>query len=477
MKWFKAMDIPDFSSITVLVVGDVMLDCYWMGDSDCLSPEAPVPVVHKVVEEQRAGGAANTAMNARALGCQVILLGIVGQDANGETLKHLLQQHKVETHFVTDAQMPTITKTRVLSRQQQLLRIDDEQNFSPESAAALAQQYLELLAQVDVVILSDYGKQTLSDPVLLIQAARQQHCLVCVDPKRKDWSAYRGASLLTPNQNEFAQAVGDGNVQWRHQAAKKALRDFDLEAILLTEGASGMTLVTADSAPQHLPAVAREVFDITGAGDTVIAVMAAALAASLSLEQAMRLSNLAASISVTKLGASTVTLQELRLLLRSAGMPGEDLISLTELQQQLGKCRQQQQRIVMTNGCFDILHAGHVDYLAKAKQYGDCLVVALNDDASVARLKGAGRPVNSLAHRAKVLSALAVVDWVIAFSEDSPENLVQALSPDILVKGSDYANQPVAGAEWLQAHGGELKFIEVLAGMSTSQLIQQIKHQ
>ncbi len=470
--------IPPFDKARVLVVGDVMLDRYWHGGTSRISPEAPVPVVHVSQSEERAGGAANVALNIAALGAQTRLLGVTGDDEPAALLEALLQGAGIDCRFQKISDTPTVTKLRVISRHQQLIRLDFEDGFDAIDVAAQMVQYREQLQHCDVVVLSDYGKGTLADVGQLIALAREAGKPVLVDPKTDDFSYYRGATVITPNMAEFELVAGPcEDEQALIDKSAALLAEHDLEALLVTRGEHGMTLLRRDQPEFHLPTQAREVFDVTGAGDTVISVMAAALAAGEDMRAATALANLAAGIVVGKLGTASVSVPELRrtvLLGQDAGF-GE--MNKQQLQLAVADARSHGERIVMTNGCFDILHAGHVLYLNQARRLGDRLIVAVNDDDSVRRLKGEGRPVNPLDRRMTVLAALESVDWVVAFAEDTPEQLICDIEPDLLVKGGDYRPEEIAGHDCVKRAGGDVIVLDYAEGCSTSELIETIKQQ
>lgn len=469
--------VPDFAAARVLVVGDLMLDRYWHGDTSRISPEAPVPVVRVDEVEERAGGAGNVALNIAALGGRVEVLGLTGDDEAAEALAARLTRSGVRCGFVRLRAGRTITKLRVMSRHQQLIRLDFEDGFPGHEPGALAERFGAALADgADVVVLSDYGKGTLRDPQALIRAARAAGRPVLVDPKGTDFARYRGATLITPNQAEFEAVAGRCRDEGHLVERAERLRDeLALEALLVTRSEKGMTLLRAGHPPLHLPARAREVFDVTGAGDTVIAVLAAALAAGEELAEATALANLAAGIVVAKLGTATVSVAELRQAMREPGASERGVVDEERLLRLVREARAHGERVVMTNGCFDILHAGHVHYLAQAAGYGDRLVVAVNDDGSVRRLKGAERPINSLAQRMAVLAALGSVDWVVPFAEDTPERLICRVLPDVLVKGGDYQPEQIAGGGCVRAAGGEVVVLGFVDGCSTSGIVQRIK--
>ncbi len=467
------MIVPDFSPASVLVVGDVMLDRYWYGDTSRVSPEAPVPVVHVQEIEERAGGAGNVALNVAALGGRAALVGMTGEDEAADRLQALLAEAGVRCRFQRDPRYPTVTKLRVVSRHQQLIRLDFEQGFHALAPEPLLGEMEALLPKAGALVLSDYGKGALSPTAPFIERARAAGVPVLVDPKRADFSHYRGASLITPNRDEFEAVVGPcSDDAALVERGLRLMERCDIGALLITRGEEGMTLLEAGRDPVHLPTQALEVFDVTGAGDTVIAVMAAALALGKDLRNAMRLANLAAGVVVGKLGTATVTPAELQAAWdHHTGVPC-GVMDEARLLRAVERARAVGETIVMTNGVFDILHAGHVRYLREAAGLGDRLVVAVNDDASVRRLKGVQRPVNALAHRMEVLAALGMVDWVVPFSEDTPERLICAVRPDVLVKGGDYRVDEIAGRQC----AGQTRVLPFAEGHSTSGLIDRIKN-
>jgi len=470
--------IPPFDQARVLVAGDVMLDRYWHGATSRISPEAPVPVVHVGQTEERAGGAANVALNIAALGAQIRLLGVTGDDEPAGLLETLLSGAGIDCHFQKIADTPTVTKLRVISRHQQLIRLDFEDGFDAIDGPALMESYRQGLDHCDVVVLSDYGKGTLADIESLIGLARAAGKAVLIDPKALDFSRYKGATLITPNMAEFEVVAGScASEQDLIEKGNNLLEQHDLDALLVTRGEHGMTLLSRGAPEFHLPTQAREVFDVTGAGDTVISVLAAALAAGEGLPAATALANLAAGIVVGKLGTASVSVPELRRTAQHGQDAGFGEMNAEQLQIAVEDARSHGERIVMTNGCFDILHAGHVAYLAEARRLGDRLIVAVNDDDSVKRLKGAGRPVNTLDRRMIVLAALESVDWVVPFSEDTPGQLICKIGPDLLVKGGDYQPEDIAGYDCVKQRGGDVVVLGFEDGCSTSDIIDTIRQQ
>jgi D-beta-D-heptose 7-phosphate kinase/D-beta-D-heptose 1-phosphate adenosyltransferase len=467
----------------VLVVGDLILDRYVAGEVERISPEAPIPVLHARSAEDRLGGAGNVAANLRAMEAEVDVVGVRGDDGRGLRMLEMLAEIGAEASGVlADAARPTTEKTRMLGGVQQMLRVDWEVT-RPIDAALAARLTAELEARVErarAVVLSDYGKGLLTDLVLAktIALARAHGVPVLVDPKGSDYSRYRGATLVTPNRREAEEALGRRIADLAELPAAGAdlIRAADLAAAVITLGAQGMFLLRADGRSIHVPTVAREVFDVTGAGDTVISHLALGLAAGLDLEACVHLANHAAGIVVGKPGAASVTRAELAASFddHARGAPASaKVVQGAALDRLLERWRGK--RIVMTNGCFDILHAGHVEYLRFARSKGDLLIVALNDDASVRRLKGPGRPVNPLADRMAVVAALEMVDAVTSFGEDTPEKIVPRVNPTVLVKGEDWRDKGVVGREWVESHGGEVCFAPLVSGRSTSAILERMR--
>lgn len=470
--------LPTFENATVLVIGDLMLDRYWHGGSSRISPEAPVQVVNVNQIEERPGGAGNVALNIASLGSKCQLIGITGQDEAAESLKTRLAAAGVNCDFKQVKELPTITKLRVISRQQQLIRLDFEESFKGRGTHALLEKMETQIKGCGAVILSDYAKGTLDNVQPLIEVARKHKVPVLVDPKGTDFARYKGASLVTPNLSEFEAVVGHcEDEQMLVDKGNQLLKQHQWDALLVTRGEQGMTLLRPDQPELHLPAIAREVFDVTGAGDTVIGTLASALAAGSPIEHAVFLANTAAGIVVVKLGTATVSAHELRRKLRSQGTSGTGTMNQQQLKIAIDEAKAHGETIVMTNGCFDILHAGHVAYLQQAKALGNRLIVAVNSDQSVQQLKGPGRPVNPCDRRMSVLAALGSVDWVVEFSEETPERLISEILPDILVKGGDYKVEEIAGSKQVMANGGSVEILQFVDGVSTTKIIESINQQ
>lgn len=483
-------DISVFKHLSdkkILVVGDIMLDRYWQGDSQRISPEAPVPVVKIVELDDKIGGAANVARNIAHLDGQVTLMGIVGDDENADLIEKILKQENIASALVRQKDQPTITKLRVISRHQQVVRLDFEQPFYKAHAIALNEAFMAAIKEHDLVVFSDYNKGSLQLITEMISYARENGKMVLVDPKSNDLSIYRGANVVTPNKAEFIQAGGQTESEESiAQSAREFMTRCDIESILLTRSEQGMSAITHND-KTDMPAQVREVSDVTGAGDTVIATLSVMMAAGLELKDAAQVANLAAGVVVGKLGAATVSPEELYKAANKEFFsdtnqhyqaPFEDVMQHIEFAKLAGE------KIVFTNGCFDILHAGHVHYLEQAKALGDRLVVGLNSDESVKRLKGETRPVNALEQRATVLTGLASVDWVIPFGElngdqydDTPHHLIDRVKPHVLVKGGDYTIDTIVGADIVQANGGQVAVIDFVDGCSTTRIIEKIQDQ
>lgn len=473
--------IPDFSQAKILVVGDLMLDRYWHGPTSRISPEAPVPVVKIEESEERAGGAGNVALNIAALNGLPSLLGITGQDEAAQILKNQLTPYGVDCQFVELAGCTTITKLRVLSRHQQLIRLDFEDAFSQnkepiESTKLLLNVFAEKMPQHEVILFSDYQKGTLAQLPELIRLARAENKKIIIDPKGSDFSIYRGATLLTPNLSELEVIVGTcQSDEQLVEKAEKLRQELELDALLVTRSEKGMTLLQAGKTAVHLPTRARDVYDVTGAGDTVIATLAASIAAGMNMVDAVKLANLAASVVVGKVGTATVTVHELRAAMRQLSDVEQGIVAEERLITLVKDARNHGEKVIMTNGCFDILHAGHVTYLEQAKSLGDRLIVAVNDDDSVKRIKGPERPVNTMTRRMQVLAGLSCVDWVVPFYEDTPTRLICDVAPSALVKGGDNNPDDIPGGQCVREQGGEVLVMEYVDNCSTTGLIRSIR--
>ncbi|HWI40456.1 MAG TPA: bifunctional D-glycero-beta-D-manno-heptose-7-phosphate kinase/D-glycero-beta-D-manno-heptose 1-phosphate adenylyltransferase HldE [Verrucomicrobiae bacterium] len=467
--------------LRVFVIGDIMLDEYLFGRTERISPEAPVQVVEVTREEMRLGGAGNVVRGLRALGCCVSFCSVVGDDTGGRGVESLLAETGVSADgLYRDPSRPTSRKTRVISAHQQIVRIDRE---TRDPLPAAAEEALMRLAEREIpassiVLVSDYGKGVLTGRVLaaVFAAAAAAGVPVVVDPKGTDYSRYRGAAVLTPNRRETEAASGisirdEGSLA---AAAARVMETTSLPALLVTRSEEGMSLFIRGDAALHLPTAAREVYDVTGAGDTVISVLACALAGGLPLPQAAALANVAAGVAVTKLGASTVSPQSILSALLPPDSAEAKIHSAEVIQRLAQEEREAGRRIVFTNGCFDLLHAGHVKYLQKARALGDLLILGLNSDASVRRLKGESRPLITQEERAHLLASLMCVDYVVIFEEDTPIELIRRVRPDILAKGADYTREGVVGHDLVSSYGGRVELVELVEGRSTTGIIEKI---
>jgi D-beta-D-heptose 7-phosphate kinase/D-beta-D-heptose 1-phosphate adenosyltransferase len=475
-----------FGQLKVLVVGDIMLDRYIHGDVDRISPEAPVPVLRHARRYERAGGAANVAMNLAGLGCQTFLAGFWGSDAEQAELAAILKQAGIDTVGVVSSSLPTISKTRIVGRMQQLLRLDIESRDEPP---AIESQYLqeratELVAKVHAVVLSDYAKGALSIELCeaVIRAARSAGVPVLADPKTPDFSKYTGATTVCPNLGELAAATGipAHHTEALLAAGQALVTEHDLKFLTVTMSEKGISVLRPTSSGNagiyHSPARAREVFDVSGAGDTVIATLAACLAGGLQIETSVELANLAAGIVVGKVGTVPIAAHELvAILTPSSGLSaGEKILDLERVKSRVAEWRASGETIVFTNGCFDLLHVGHITLLEDCRRFGSKLVLGLNADASVCRLKGPSRPIVSERERARVMAALAAVDAVVLFEEDTPLELIRALKPNVLVKGGDYTIETVVGHEDVIAAGGRVEIIPTVEGFSTTNIVKKL---
>ena len=433
--------LPEFERAGVMVVGDVMLDRYWYGPTSRISPEAPVPVVKVNTIEERPGGAANVAMNIASLGANARLVGLTGIDDAARALSKSLADVNVKCDFVSVPTHPTITKLRVLSRNQQLIRLDFEEGFEGVDPQPLHERINQALSSIGALVLSDYAKGALASVQQMIQLARKAGVPVLIDPKGTDFERYRGATLLTPNLSEFEAVVGKCKTEEEIvERGMKLIADYELSALLVTRSEQGMSLLAGNS-----------------------------------LEEACFFANAAAGVVVGKLGTSTVSPIELENAVRGRADTGFGVMTEEELKLAVAAARKRGEKVVMTNGVFDILHAGHVSYLANARKLGDRLIVAVNSDASTKRLKGDSRPVNPLEQRMIVLGALEAVDWVVSFEEDTPQRLIAGILPDLLVKGGDYKPEEIAGSKEVWANGGEVLVLNFEDGCSTTNIIKKIQ--
>lgn len=466
----------DFSKAKILVVGDVMLDQYWSGSTQRISPEAPVPVVKVQNDETRLGGAANVALNLKALGANVELAAVIGEDEAGSIIQNLLTEKEIPTQFHFGEQ-PTIRKLRILSRHQQLIRMDFEEPLANNTAEEFAASVSRLVEQFDLVIFSDYAKGSLTYIEQMIQACNEKAVKSFIDPKGDCYRKYVGATLIKPNQSEFCQVAGDfTDTSDLAIKASNLIDDLQLKHLLITRSEEGMALFSPEQEPYFLATQAQDVYDVTGAGDTVIATIGVAYANGYSLKDALHFANIAAGIVVAKVGTATASLAELTDKLHlSQRHQGYVAPSQQELKQLIQQAQKQGQKVVFTNGCFDILHSGHVRYLDEAAKQGDKLIIAVNSDESVQQLKGPTRPIVPLQSRMELLASLNCVDWVIPFSEETPRDLICYLEPDVLVKGGDYQPHEIAGCDCVWDKGGKVEILSFWDGFSTTQIVERIQ--
>ncbi len=442
----------------ITVIGDVMIDWYLHGESSRISPEAPVPVVNFKESKFQLGGAANVANNLKHLEIEPFLIGAIGNDHFGSLLKEHLKAERIKFNLSTEKSFQTICKQRLMSSNQQLARIDYEKYFHGSKLTNLFNTFIKNIAKTDLIIVSDYGKGTIFNARKLIQSAKKLKKKILIDPKGKDFTKYKGANLITPNKSEFENIMGKvDSKRDLVNKAKKMLEHLNLESLIVTLGSEGMYVLTKSNKKitgDFINAYPQEVFDVSGAGDTTISALGAALSEGNDIFSAAEFANLAASISVSKLGTSTVSKDEVTSLEASKG--------------------NKEQVIVFTNGCFDIIHSGHLDLLKEARSYGDKLIVGLNSDKSISKLKGSDRPIIGQSERKKILSALKFVDEVIIFNEENPLKLIKKLKPSILVKGADYSKEQVVGGEFVESYGGEIKLVKLTKGKSSSKIINKL---
>ncbi len=442
----------------ITVIGDVMIDWYLHGESSRISPEAPVPVVKFKESKFQLGGAANVANNLKHLEIEPFLIGATGNDHFGSLLKEHLKAEKIKFNLTSEKSFQTICKQRLMSSNQQLARIDYEQYFHGSKLTNTFNTFIKNIAKTDLIIVSDYGKGTIFNARKLIQSAKKLKKKILIDPKGKDFTKYKGANLITPNKSEFENIMGKvGSKRDLANKAKKMLEHLNLESLIVTLGSEGMYVLKKSNKKiigDFINAYPQEVFDVSGAGDTTISALGAALSEGNDIFSAAEFANLAASISVSKLGTSTVSIEEVTSLETSKG--------------------NKEQVIVFTNGCFDIIHSGHLDLLKEARSYGDKLIVGLNSDKSISKLKGPERPIIGQSERKKILLALKYVDEVIIFNEENPLKLIKKLKPSILVKGADYTKEQVIGGKFVESYGGQIKLVKLAKGKSTSNIINKI---
>ena len=458
----------------ILIIGDVMLDEYWLGSSNRISPEAPVPVVKVEKKDFRVGGAGNVALNLCKFNPKVCLISTVGKDMDGKIIKKILNSKKIKFIFKEKSSCKTIKKLRIFTQNRQMIRLDFE-NKKENYELELNEQIKQQIRKSKLIILSDYGKGSLVNVKKIIKYAKLKSKEIIVDPKGSDFFKYSEASILTPNINEFTEVVG--KVKDQTELVKKAkilINKINLKGILITQGKEGMTFVSKKNVI-FKNSLAQDVFDVSGAGDTVIATFSAYLNMGKTLDEAMEKANIAASIVIKKLGTATANKQEIEKIYNKKNkiFDSKYLKSNSKILQTVNFLKSQNQKIILTNGCFDIIHLGHISLLEKAKKFGDYLIVALNSDRSVKNLKGKTRPINKVAARIKVLTALKCVDFVVVFNELTPLNIINIIRPDVLVKGGDYKIKNIIGSDIIKSNNGEVKIVKTVKGYSTTKLLQK----
>ncbi len=469
-------------AVRALVIGDLMLDEYLWGKTERISPEAPVQVVDIMNEDLRLGGAGNVINNLVTLGCRVHVAGVLGNGQDGDLLRGMLEEKQVDTAgLLFDPLRKTSRKTRILASHQQMMRIDREtrEPISAEQEQALSDYVRENADRFDVILISDYLKGVLTEGLLqqIISIGKDRGLPVVIDPKGNDYRKYRGATLLTPNrkETEVASRVAITDQESLRLAGRTLLESLDLETLVVTRSEEGISIFFRDGREVHLPTEAREVYDVTGAGDTVLSMIGVGLACGLAIDDAARMANLAAGIAVSKVGTSTVGVDEIREVFAHQFLEGDAKIKRRDILQRILETeRQRGKTIVFTNGCFDLLHVGHVKYLQQARRLGDLLVLGLNSDASIRRLKGPNRPLIGEQERAHILAALTCIDYVVIFDEDTPIELIRLLQPHILVKGGDYTPETVVGRDLVESYGGRVALIDLVDGRSTTNIIERI---
>ncbi|MFA5839932.1 MAG: D-glycero-beta-D-manno-heptose-7-phosphate kinase [Candidatus Margulisiibacteriota bacterium] len=473
--------IPRMQGKKVLVFGDLMLDEHIWSNVTRISPESPVPIADVQRITHVPGGCGNVAVNIAALGGYPYLIGIIGKDSSGSKLHKALKMAHVPTQYlIEDAERPTILKSRIIAGSQQVVRVDreDRTDISPELKNRIIKQLKQIIPLADAVIISDYGKGIVTEEIAqtIISLCKKKHTPVAVDPKGEDYSKYRNATIITPNQKEAALAsnIPIHILRDVHKAGKKLLKQTLADYILITRGKDGMSLFPKKTKELNIPTLAREVFDITGAGDTVIATLSLACAAGAGMISAVILANMAASVVVGKIGTTPCYKIELEEALLGHEPIARKIKSLSEIAPIVKNLHLQGNKIVFTNGCFDILHLGHVRYLHEAKKHGDILIIGLNSDASVKALKGKDRPYVSEMERAEILASLECVDFVIIFSESRPDNLIKIIKPDFHIKGGDYKVTQLPERKLVESLGGKVLVIPPIEGRSTTNIVKKI---
>lgn len=471
--------LHNIRNLNVLVFGDFMVDKYISGSVSRISPEAPVPVLEVKSKKSKLGGAGNVVKNIAVLGARTRTIGCIGTDEDGEWLLNELKAHGSDVHFMKQSKdYHTIVKTRLVSKNQQFLRMDEEtiKDISDEFFQMVKENVEEIFRNIDVFVISDYAKGAVRGDLsrFFIDYANQKGIITIVDPKGKDYTKYAGATICTPNMNELRIVTGEmleSENDIRNAGALLRQR-IDLNCLMITRSEKGITIIKEDDDKNDFPAIEKDVIDVTGAGDTVVSIVAVCMGIGYSVEDCCTVANLAASIVCSKFGAASVTLNE---LIGELMLSGE----FKEVSAQVAKyivagLKDKGKRVVMTNGCFDLLHAGHVHSFLQAKKYGDVLIVAVNSDSSVKKIKGDKRPIISEKNRIKMLCSLECVDYVVLMEETTPENIIKCIQPDVVVKGADWKGKEMPEQETIESYGGKLEFIDLEEGLSTTNIIKKI---
>ena len=477
------LDISKFERCKILVVGDLMIDEYLWGSVERISPEAPVQVVSVENQEYTPGGSGNVVNNLVALGAKVLAVGVIGTEREGTLLLEKFKSIGVDTRgIIQEPERPTTRKTRIIAENQHVLRIDRETNkvISNRTFQAIADFTEKIMREVDIVLISDYGKGMVTKSMLsgLVTLAKKHKKITIADPKGLDFKKYSGVSMITPNRKEANLALGveiadESSV---YETGAKILESHEIDKLLITCGKDGMVFFEKNKKPYQISAVARQVYDVSGAGDTVLSVLGVSLASGMSYKEGIKLANAAAGIVVGKVGTATVSKKEILDALK----PAHDEVPvkyklLTELEETIHELKKKKQKVVLTNGCFDLLHAGHILFFSASKKIGDILIVALDNDDSVKQLKGEGRPVIGAKERVRIISALDVVDYVVVFSTGQLDKLIEIIQPDVLTKGSNYSSKEVYGQRLVESFGGRVELIPVSEDISSTSIINNIK--
>lgn len=474
--------VNEFKKQKILVIGDIMLDNYIFGEINRISPEAPIPIVKYINEISQPGGAANVCQNIESLGGKSVLIGTIGKDVSGEKTLTLLKKLGIKTnHIFTDTSKPTTVKTRIVSSNQQLLRIDQEENYyiSTKTENKIIEKIKTVLSQLkpDAVIISDYGKGLLTKKILstTIKICAKNKIFIGVDPKGNDFSKYKGVNFITPNQSEaeIASNIKIKDATSRAKCLNKIASITKADCVLITKGKDGITYKVNKQKINSLDAITKEVFDVTGAGDTFISNFVLSYLVTKSFDESAEIANKAAAISVTKFGASNITREE---LISLENKIDNKVLSADKLSEVIKKHKLKGEKIIFTNGCFDLFHFGHLSILSKSKKLGDILVVAINSDISVTKLKGKTRPIVDEINRSALLSSLEFVDYVVIFHEATPLKLIKQIKPNIITKGADYSKSNVVGKKFIEKYGGRIELIPLESGFSTTQIVKKIKN-